>query len=89
MESREAQLEHKEKRLAEEKTFYEQQMKQLETELERLREELLASKREAGHKLAGLSQVSFTADWRLVISDWFHFSGSRQSDRGGPQCSPE
>ena len=59
MESREAQLEHKEKRLAEEKTFYEQQMKQLETELEKQREELLASKREAGHKLAGLSQVSY------------------------------
>ena len=62
VESREAQLEHKEKRLAEEKTFYEQQMKQLETELEKQREELLASKREAGHKLAGLSQVSYSLD---------------------------
>ena len=59
VESREAQLEQKEKRLAEEKTFYEQQMKQLETELDRQREELLASKREAGHKLAGLSQASY------------------------------
>ena len=59
VESREAQLEHKEKRLAEEKTFYEQQLKQLEAELEKQRAELLASKREAGHKLAGLSQVSY------------------------------
>ena len=61
MESREAQLEHKEKRLAEEKSFYEQQLKLLESELEKQREELLASKREAGHKLAGLSQVSYNA----------------------------
>ena len=65
VESRETQLEHKEKRLAEEKTFYEQQLKQLEAELEKQRGELLASKREAGHKLAELTQVSFTTQTLL------------------------
>ena len=92
MESREAQLEHKEKRLAEEKSFYEQQMKQLETELEKQREELLASKREAGHKLAGLSQVSYNRledRHPFVISNSFHSPGSRQPDGGGPQRNAE
>ena len=50
-------MEHKEKRLQEEKLFYENQIKLLESELEKQREELLTSKREAGHKLAELSQV--------------------------------
>ena len=59
MEGRESQLEHKEKRLQEEKNFYDNQIKLLESELEKQREELLASKREAGHKLAGLSRVSY------------------------------
>ena len=72
VESRETQLEHKEKRLAEEKTFYEQQLKQLEGELEKQRAELLASKREAGHKLAGLSQVSHhRLHYWLMISNLF------------------
>ena len=57
MEGRESQLEHKEKRLLEEKNFYDNQIKLLESELEKQREELLTSKREAGHKLAVLSQV--------------------------------
>lgn len=57
MEGRESQLEHKEKRLQEEKNFYDNQIKLLESELEKQREELLTSKREAGHKLAVLSQV--------------------------------
>ena len=56
IESREVQLDHKEKRIAEDKEFYISQIKMLETELEKQREEFLTAKREAGHKMAELSQ---------------------------------
>ena len=56
IESREVQLDHKEKRITEDKEFHARQIKMLETELEKQREEYMASKREAGHKMAELSQ---------------------------------
>ena len=56
IESREVQLDHKEKRISEDKEFHDNQVKMLETELEKQREEFLTSKREAGHKMAELSQ---------------------------------
>ena len=52
-------IEELERRLAEERNFY-NQISLLESELEKQREELLTSKREAGHKLAELSQVCFS-----------------------------
>ena len=68
VESREAQLEHKEKRLQEEKQFYENQIKLMESELEKQREDLLTSKREAGQKLAELSQVLFQNNYEIYFN---------------------
>ena len=68
VESREAQLEHKEKRLQEEKQFYENQIKLMESELEKQREDLLTSKREAGQKLAELSQVLFQKNYDIYFN---------------------
>ena len=63
VESKEVQLEHKEKRLAEEAEFHVKQVSRLETELEKAREEFITAKREAGHKIAELTQeVSFQTE---------------------------
>ena len=56
IESREVQLDHKEKRLSEEAEFHVNQVKMLENELEKQREEFLSAKRESGHKMAELTQ---------------------------------
>lgn len=56
VESREVQLEHKEKRLVEEREFMSGQVKMLQEELERRGGEVLSARREAGHKLAELTQ---------------------------------
>ena len=56
IESREVQLDHKEKRIAEDTQFKDNQVKMLESELEKQREESLTMKRENGHKLAELTQ---------------------------------
>jgi len=56
VESKEVQLGHKEKRLAEEREFMSGQVKMLQDELERRGAEVLSAKREAGLKLAEMTQ---------------------------------
>eukprot|EP00092_Neocalanus_flemingeri_P000848 GFUD01000905.1.p1 GENE.GFUD01000905.1~~GFUD01000905.1.p1 ORF type:complete len:1977 (-),score=934.20 GFUD01000905.1:29-5959(-) len=56
VESREVQLGHREKRLVEEREFMAGQVKMLQEELERRGEEVLSARREAGHKLAEMTQ---------------------------------
>jgi len=56
VESREVQLDHREKRMTEETEFHANQVKMLEMELEKQREEFLTAKREAGLKMAEMTQ---------------------------------